>query len=195
MGCPGRWWSHCPWRCSRTVEVWYWRTCFSGNTYGKWNVGLRDLRGLFQPQWFYDTMTLCYCYFWFSFFLYLLFTPLSLFNFFSVVVITFIILFGLYDASGFRAVVFLFLLHDVLPHNHTLKFKKINTAEFKQSEWAVTILFFLLSWWWWWSSLFVLACCIAEMRATHTWYEGDIIFNIMNVGSNCTINLHRSFVI
>ena len=21
--CPGRWWSHCPWRCSRTVQVWH----------------------------------------------------------------------------------------------------------------------------------------------------------------------------
>ena len=22
-GCPGRWWSPCPWRCSRAVEMWH----------------------------------------------------------------------------------------------------------------------------------------------------------------------------
>ena len=21
--CPGRWWGHCPWRCSRAVEMWH----------------------------------------------------------------------------------------------------------------------------------------------------------------------------
>ena len=25
-GCPGGWWSHCPWRCSRNVEMWQWGT-------------------------------------------------------------------------------------------------------------------------------------------------------------------------
>ena len=29
-GCTGRWWSHCPWRCSRTVEMWHWGTWISG---------------------------------------------------------------------------------------------------------------------------------------------------------------------
>ena len=28
--CPGRWWGHCPWRRSRTVEMWHW---------GMWAVG------------------------------------------------------------------------------------------------------------------------------------------------------------
>jgi len=22
-GCPREWWGHCPWRCSRTVEMWH----------------------------------------------------------------------------------------------------------------------------------------------------------------------------
>jgi len=25
-GCPGRWWCHHPWRCSRTVVMWHWAT-------------------------------------------------------------------------------------------------------------------------------------------------------------------------
>jgi len=25
-GCPGTWWRHHPWRCSKTMEVWYWGT-------------------------------------------------------------------------------------------------------------------------------------------------------------------------
>jgi len=29
--CPGRWCSHCPWRCSRTVWMWHW---------GMWSVGM-----------------------------------------------------------------------------------------------------------------------------------------------------------
>jgi len=28
--CPGRWWGHCPWRCSRTVEMWHWGTWWDG---------------------------------------------------------------------------------------------------------------------------------------------------------------------
>jgi len=31
MGCPGRWWSHCPWRCSRNVWMWHWGTWLSGH--------------------------------------------------------------------------------------------------------------------------------------------------------------------
>jgi len=30
-GCPGKWWSLCPWRCSRTVEMWH---------LGTWSVGM-----------------------------------------------------------------------------------------------------------------------------------------------------------
>ena len=39
-GCPGRWWSHCPWRCSRSVEMWHWRTWPVGNIGGRWTVRL-----------------------------------------------------------------------------------------------------------------------------------------------------------
>ena len=28
-GCSGKWWSHCPWRCSRNMEKWHWGTWFS----------------------------------------------------------------------------------------------------------------------------------------------------------------------
>ena len=49
MGCPGRRWSHRPWRCSRNVG-----RCVEGHglvrTIGDgWMVGLRDPVGLFQP--------------------------------------------------------------------------------------------------------------------------------------------------
>ena len=30
-GCSGKRWSHCPWRCSRNVQVWQWGTWFSGH--------------------------------------------------------------------------------------------------------------------------------------------------------------------
>jgi len=30
MGCPGRWLSHCYWRCLRNVWMWHWGTWFSG---------------------------------------------------------------------------------------------------------------------------------------------------------------------
>ena len=53
-GCSGRRWDHCPWRCSRTMEMWHW---------GTWSVGMvgvgwgwtGDLRHLFQPWWFCDS--------------------------------------------------------------------------------------------------------------------------------------------
>ena len=32
-GCPGRWWSHHPWRCPTTVEMWHW---------GMWSEGILD---------------------------------------------------------------------------------------------------------------------------------------------------------
>jgi len=53
-GCPGRWWSHCPWRCSRNVEMWHWGTWFSGHNGGGLMVELEDISGLFQPSWFYE---------------------------------------------------------------------------------------------------------------------------------------------
>ena len=45
-GCPGRWWSHRPWRCSRTVAL---RDAVSGHSGGGLMVGLDDLGHLFQP--------------------------------------------------------------------------------------------------------------------------------------------------
>jgi len=48
-GCPGRWWSHHPWRCSKTVWMWHFRTWFSRHGGVGLMVGLGDLRGLFQP--------------------------------------------------------------------------------------------------------------------------------------------------
>jgi len=55
-GCPGRWWSHCPRTCSRNVEKWYLGPWFSEHGGDGLTVGLGDLSGLFQPQWFYDSM-------------------------------------------------------------------------------------------------------------------------------------------
>lgn len=49
----GRWRSHWTWRCSRSVEVWYLGTWFSGQCW--WVVGLDGLRALFLPLWFYDS--------------------------------------------------------------------------------------------------------------------------------------------
>ena len=34
--CPRRWWSHCPWRYSRTVEMWHWGTRPRANTGMGW---------------------------------------------------------------------------------------------------------------------------------------------------------------
>jgi len=48
-GCPGRWWSPHPWRGSKTVWMWHFRTCFSRRGGVGVTVGLDDLRGLFQP--------------------------------------------------------------------------------------------------------------------------------------------------
>ena len=43
-GCPGRWWSHHPWRCSRNVWMWRW---------GAWLVGMVGV------GWQSDQMNLC----------------------------------------------------------------------------------------------------------------------------------------
>ena len=52
--CPGRWCSHHPWRCSRTVWMWHWGM-WSVGMVGWVGVGLGDLRGHFYPEWFYDS--------------------------------------------------------------------------------------------------------------------------------------------
>ena len=55
-GCPGQWGSPRPWRGSRTVWMWHFRTWFSRHGGVGVTVGLDDLRGLFQPQWLYDSV-------------------------------------------------------------------------------------------------------------------------------------------
>ena len=46
-GCPGRWWSHHPWRCSKNVQMWHLGTWFSRQGGVGLTAGLDDLRGLF----------------------------------------------------------------------------------------------------------------------------------------------------
>jgi len=48
-GCPGKWWSHHPWRCSKNVYMWHFRTWFSRHSGVRLTVGLDDLGGLLQP--------------------------------------------------------------------------------------------------------------------------------------------------
>jgi len=51
IGCPGKWLSHRPWRCSRNVWIWHFWTFFSRHSGVGLMIGLEDLRGLFQPWW------------------------------------------------------------------------------------------------------------------------------------------------
>ena len=44
--CPGRWWGHCHWRCSRAVGTWHWGMWAVGMV-GWAGVGLGVLKGLF----------------------------------------------------------------------------------------------------------------------------------------------------
>jgi len=45
--------SHCPWRCSQTMEMWHWGTWSVAMV--EWaGVGLDDLSGLSQPWWSYE---------------------------------------------------------------------------------------------------------------------------------------------
>jgi len=48
-GCPGKWWSHHPWRCSKNVYMWYFGIWFSRHGGVGLMVRLGGLRGLFQP--------------------------------------------------------------------------------------------------------------------------------------------------
>lgn len=49
--------SHHPWRYLRVVLIWCFGTQFSGGFSSvRLMVGLNDLRGLFQPKYFYDSM-------------------------------------------------------------------------------------------------------------------------------------------
>jgi len=47
-GCPGRWWCHHPWRGSKNVQIWHFRTWFSRCGGVGLTFGLDDLRALFQ---------------------------------------------------------------------------------------------------------------------------------------------------
>jgi len=57
-GCAGRWWSHCPWRHSRTVQMWHWGTHLAVWCCWVLTVGLNNLSSLFQPLWFYDSLSI-----------------------------------------------------------------------------------------------------------------------------------------
>jgi len=48
-GCPGKWLSHQPWRCSKNISMWHFRTWFSRHGGVGVMVGHVDLRSLFQP--------------------------------------------------------------------------------------------------------------------------------------------------
>ena len=50
IGCPGRWLSHHPWRCSKHVQMWHFGTWFSRHGGVGLAVGLDVLRALFQSM-------------------------------------------------------------------------------------------------------------------------------------------------
>jgi len=49
-GCPGRWLSPHPWRCSKNLLMWHFRIWLSRHGGVGLMVGPDDLRGLFQPM-------------------------------------------------------------------------------------------------------------------------------------------------
>jgi len=49
-GCPGKWLSPHPWRCSKNMYMWHLGTWFGRHGGVGLTVGLDDLRGLFQPM-------------------------------------------------------------------------------------------------------------------------------------------------
>lgn len=56
-GHPGKWWSHCVWKCS--INVWVWHLVLLWF----WSkVGLNHLESLFQPKWFCDFTTVSFCF-------------------------------------------------------------------------------------------------------------------------------------
>jgi len=55
--CPGMWLSDHPWIYLKDLEMWCLGTWFSGGLGSvRLMVGLSDLKVLFQPKWFYDSM-------------------------------------------------------------------------------------------------------------------------------------------
>lgn len=55
-GCPGKWWSHCPWKHIKDMGLWWLATWFSGG-FGsvRLMVGRDYLKNLFLCKWFYET--------------------------------------------------------------------------------------------------------------------------------------------
>jgi len=49
-GCPARWWSHRPCRCSKNMQMWHFRLWFSRHGGVGLTLGLDDRRRLFQPM-------------------------------------------------------------------------------------------------------------------------------------------------
>ena len=52
--CPGRWWSHCSWRYSRTMCMWHWKMGSVGIVGVGWWLGSMIWEVFFQPWWVYD---------------------------------------------------------------------------------------------------------------------------------------------
>jgi len=56
-GCLGKWLSHHSWRYLKDVWKWHLGTWFSGGLDSvRLEYGLNDLKGLFQPKLFYDSI-------------------------------------------------------------------------------------------------------------------------------------------
>lgn len=49
-------WSHWPWKCLRNRQMQHWGTWLVGSGGDGMTAGLDDVRSLFQPGWFYDSI-------------------------------------------------------------------------------------------------------------------------------------------
>jgi len=65
IGCPGKWWSHHAWRCSKNMWMWRFRTWFSRHGGVGITAGLDDLKVFFNLN---DSMITnsCVCMFDFA---------------------------------------------------------------------------------------------------------------------------------
>jgi len=67
MGCPGRWWSHQPWRCSRNVWMLCWGTWFNEkywwwvDSWTRWSCGSFPILMILQ---FYEHLSFLWSRFW-----------------------------------------------------------------------------------------------------------------------------------
>jgi len=59
-GCPGRWWSHCPWRYSKTVWLWHWGMSSRVVTGMGWWLDwmILSVFPTLTILWFYDSKSL-----------------------------------------------------------------------------------------------------------------------------------------